>query len=166
MCVYMKYWCAETENSAESVVIRVVDQHLRVLLQPGKGKNLFWFCHYVFIKTRCIACLTAKRTAGGVGATGCGTSSRSSSPSGSERHHPGPSSAPAGSGHRRWAAPRRCPSRPETHHSCSGARFPGGRSSTQNACGGRWGEMGGGSWTVWRVAPASSGSSLVRGEFN
>lgn len=39
MCVYMKYSCDETVNSAESVVIRVVDQHLRVLLQPRKGKN-------------------------------------------------------------------------------------------------------------------------------
>lgn len=38
MCVYVKYSCDETANSAESVVIRVVDQHLRVLLQPRKWK--------------------------------------------------------------------------------------------------------------------------------
>lgn len=79
-------------------------------------------------------CLTARRTAGGVGATGCRTSSRSSCPSGSERLRPGPSSAPAASGHRHWAAPQRYPSQHGTHHSYSGARSPDGRSSTQNAC--------------------------------
>lgn len=136
MCVHMKYVCAETMNSAESVIIRVFDQHLCVLLQPRKGKNAtFLFSHHVCMKRWSTACLTAKRTAGGAGATGCRTSSRPSSQSGSERRRPGPSSAPAGSGHRRWAAPRRCPSRPETRHSCSGARSPDGRSSTRNACG-------------------------------
>ena len=41
MCVsvYMKY-VRETMNSAESVIIRVFNQHLGVLLQPKKGKNV------------------------------------------------------------------------------------------------------------------------------
>lgn len=79
-------------------------------------------------------CLTVRRTAGGVWATGCRTSSRFSCPSGSGRHRPGPSSAPAVSGRRRWVAPLRCPLQHGTHHSYSGARSPNGRSSTQNAC--------------------------------
>lgn len=47
MCVDMKYSCDGTVNSAESVVIRVVDQHLRVLLQPRKGNNVFNFVKFL-----------------------------------------------------------------------------------------------------------------------
>lgn len=109
----------------------------------------------VFMKKWLTACLTGKRTAGGVLATGCGTSSRSSSQSGSERHPLGPSSAPAASGHRRWAAPRRCPSRPETRHSCSDARSPDGRSSTRSACGGKSAEAVAGTGDVVRSRRSS-----------
>ena len=67
------------------------------------------------------------------GGSCCRSSSSSSCPAGSWLRPPGPSSAPAGSGHRRWAELHWCLGLPWTHHSCSGARFPIGKSSRQTA---------------------------------
>lgn len=50
MCVHEMSVCAETMNSAESVIIRVFDQHLCVLLQPRKEKNAtFLFSHHLYV---------------------------------------------------------------------------------------------------------------------
>lgn len=131
MCV-LRPW---TQLKASSSVSSISTFVSFFSLEKKRTPRFCFIIMFMCIKRWSTACLTAKRTAGGAGATGCRTSSRPSSQSGSERRRPGPSSAPAGSGHRRWAAPRRCPSRPETRRSCSGARSPDGRSSTRNACG-------------------------------